>query len=537
MWRYPVQEPKKFFLFEPVSFVYHVFLVFYIKRSMGIIQKQSICFTIGISIGFAIGAFNLLVLAPKFLSTEQLGLTRLITDFGITLATLCTLGSLPVIYKFFPFYKSHLSPAKNDLPFITILICLAGFVVLSSAGYFFRNIIIQKFNTKSSLFVEYSWLVYPFCFFYLLYLWLEGFGWSLKKGVASNLLREMAPRLLFTLLLLLFFFRLITLLQFLILFSLSYAFPAVVLFIILKRTGQFNFNASISSLTTRLKSKMINFGLFIFGAQFLNLLSRTADTFIISSKAERGLTDTAVFTIATYVVTLMEIPQRSITSISIPVLSESWKNKNMRSISNIYTKSVANLLIIGLSMFCLVLLNVHNLAIFLGKDYKGIEMVVFFLGISKLIDLGTGANSQIISTSNYWKVDFTTTVIFTIIALPLNYILIAHYGLMGAAYATLIAIIFYNGMRFGFLWFKFGLQPYTWKDVLAIVYAAIAAILSHYLPRIPNIFADSALRTFVFCLLFFPPVYFTGVSAEVNQLIKKYILLIKVTIFRKEKSN
>ncbi len=79
---------------------------------MGTIQKQSIRSTIGISIGFAIGAFNLLVLAPKLLTTEQLGLTRLITDLGITLATLCTLGSLPVIYKFFPFYKSHLSPKK-----------------------------------------------------------------------------------------------------------------------------------------------------------------------------------------------------------------------------------------------------------------------------------------------------------------------------------------------------------------------------------------------------------------------------------------
>jgi O-antigen/teichoic acid export membrane protein len=499
---------------------------------MGIIQKQSIRSTIGISIGFAIGAFNLLVLAPKLLSTEQLGLTRLITDLGITLATLCTLGSLPVIYKFFPFYKSHLPPKKNELPFITIVVCSLGFIIMCTAGYALRDVIIQKFSTKSPLFVQYSWLVYPFCLFYLLYLWLEGFGWSLKKGVASNTLREMGPRILFTLLLILLAFRVISLTFFLLFFSLSYLLPAAALFFILRKTGEFNFITAVSSLTLRLKTKMINFGLFIFGAQFLNLLSRTADTFIISSKAERGLTDTAVFTIATYVVTLMEIPQRSITAVSIPVLAESWKNKNMKSISNIYTKSVANLLIIGLSMFCLILLNVHNLAIFLGKDYKGIEMVVFFLGISKLIDLGTGANAQIIATSNYWKVDFTTNVIYTIIALPLNYILISHYGLMGAAYSTLIAISFYNGMRFSFLWFKFGLQPYTRKDILAIAYAAAAALAGYCIPKSANIFADSIMRTIVFCLLFFPAVYFTGVSGEVNQIIKKYFLLLKGIILR-----
>jgi O-antigen/teichoic acid export membrane protein len=500
---------------------------------MGIIQKQSIRSTISISIGFAIGAFNLLVLQTHILSTEELGLTRLISELGITMATLCTLGSLPVVYKFFPFYKDHLSPEKNDLTFITITVCFVGFIVMCLGGYALRGIIVQKFSSRSPLFVQYSWLIYPFCLFYLLYLWLESFGWSFKKGATSNLLRELVPRLLFTLSIILLFLRVINLLQFLILFSLSYLLPAAILFYVLRKTGEFNFNTTLSKLTIRLKSKMINFGLFIFGAQFLNLLSRTADTFIISSKAERGLTDTAVFTIATYVVTLMEIPQRSITAISIPVLAESWKNKNMKSISNIYTKSVANLLIIGLSMFCLVLVNVHNLVFFLGKDYKGIEWVIFFLGLSKLIDLGTGANAQIISTSNYWKVDFTITVIFTLIALPLNYILIAHYGLMGAAYATLIAICFYNAMRFGFLWLKFGLQPYTWKDILAFVYAAIATLAGYYIPEASNIFVDTALRTIVFCGLFFPAVYFTGISAEVNQLIKKYVLLIKDITFRK----
>jgi len=324
-----------------------------------------------------------------------------------------------------------------------------------------------------------------------------------KKGVISNSLRESGPRVLFTALLLLLAFKVITLKRFLGAFSLSFFLPALILYLVVRKTGEFFFNPGISTVTARLQGKMINFGLFLFGAQFLNLLSRTIDTFILTAKAERGLADTAVFTIATYVVTLMEIPQRSINAISIPVLVEAWKSKNISSISNIYTKSVANLLIIGLAMFCLILLNVHNLAIFLGKDYKGIEMVVFFLGLSKLIDLGTGANTQIIATSNYWRVDFTTNVIYTIVALPLNFVLISYFSLMGAAYSTLIAISFYNCMRFIFLWYKFGLQPYTGKDVLAIIYAAAASFISYQIPAISNIYADSAIHTLVFCLLLY----------------------------------
>jgi O-antigen/teichoic acid export membrane protein len=223
----------------------------------------------------------------------------------------------------------------------------------------------------------------------------------------------------------------------------------------------------------------------------------------------------------------MEIPQRSLTSITTPVLAEAWKNKDLRNIGHIYQRSVTNLLIIGVVMFCLILLNAKNLAEFLGKDYKGIEMVVFFLGIGKLIDLGTGANTQVIGTSNYWKVDFTTNVIYTVLALPLNYILITHFGLMGAAYSTLISITLYNLMRFGFLWYKFGLQPYTWKDLLALFMGAVAAFVAYAIPDPGSFYVDAVVRTAVFCVLFIPAIYFLRISTEINLMIEKFLPFLR----------
>jgi O-antigen/teichoic acid export membrane protein len=487
---------------------------------MGVIQKQSIQSTFIIIFGFAIGAFNIIILAPKVITAKELGLTRIITDAGITLATMCTLGSIPVIYKFFPFYRSYLKPKKNDLPFVTLIVCMIGFVIMCFAGYAAKDFVVQKFSERSPLFVQYSYLVYPFAFFMLLFIWLESFSWSFKKGVISNSLKETLARVLLTVLLLALSVHLVNLHQFYIFFSFSYLLPVIILFFILRRTGEFNFVTQISPATTRLKSKMMNFGLFIFGAQFLNLLSRTVDTFILSSKSDRGLEDAAVFTIATYIITLMEVPQRSITSISVPILAENWKNKDLRNISNIYSKSVNNLLLIGLGMFGLMWLNIHNLAAYLGKDYTGIETILLFMGIGKLIDLGTGANSQIISTSNYWKVDFTTNVIYTIIALPLNYLLIAAYGLTGAAYAFLISMIVYNSMRFGFLWFKFGLQPFVLKNLLAVLLTIICTAVVYYIPKFPSVVIDGVIRSIAFLLLFLPAIYFTKISEEINGIIK-----------------
>ena len=113
---------------------------------MGVIQKQSVQSTAIIIFGFAIGAFNILILAPKVLTAEELGLTRLITDAGITLATLCTLGCIPVINKFSPFYRSYLKPGKNDLPFITLLVCLIGFLIVCIAGFIGKDFIVRKFS-------------------------------------------------------------------------------------------------------------------------------------------------------------------------------------------------------------------------------------------------------------------------------------------------------------------------------------------------------------------------------------------------------
>ena len=68
---------------------------------MGIIQKQGIKSSIFIMIGFVIGAVNLLVLFPMFFSKNDQGLVRAMIDIGATLSVFCTLGTLPVVYKFF----------------------------------------------------------------------------------------------------------------------------------------------------------------------------------------------------------------------------------------------------------------------------------------------------------------------------------------------------------------------------------------------------------------------------------------------------
>jgi O-antigen/teichoic acid export membrane protein len=325
-----------------------------------------------------------------------------------------------------------------------------------------------------------------------------------------------------TILILLFAFHIIPLTWFINLFSYLYLIPVLILLGVLlyKTPWRLSFTG-ISSVTRRLKRRMISFGLFIFGAQFLNVLSRTNDSILVIGL--RGLADTGVFTIANYFIAIMEIPQRSLNAISYPVLAEAWKNKDLKSIENIYRKSVINLLVIALGLFGLICLSIHDITQFLGKSYYQIESIVFILGLAKVLDLGTGINSTIIGTSNYWKFDFYTNVIYTILSIPLNFFLIKYLGLIGLAFSTLLSLTIYNLIRFIFIYKKFGFQPYTVKAVLALVIATLAYFLVYNIPQFPNIFVDIIIRSLCFVLLFVVPMYYGKVAPDLNGVLEKFI--------------
>lgn len=484
---------------------------------MGIIQKQGTRSSIFLLIGFCIGGINTIFLFPKFFTQAEYGLTRALVDTATILSVLATLGSTPVIYKFYPFYKSHTNPQKNDLPFITGLICLIGFLLICLAGYLFKDFIIRKLG-KSPLFADHFYLVYPFTFLMLAYAWMEAFGWSFKKTVTTNFLKETLVRILTTVLILLVWAGLIGKESFISLFSWIYLLPVVILMFVLNRTHEWKFNFAISHVTKRFKLKMITFGLFIFGAGFLNIASRTVDTFMIIGI--KGLEKTAVFTIASYLVAFMDLPVRSLTSIATPILSESWKEKNYTNIFNIYKKSTVTLLVAGLFIYSMVLLNIKNLVGFLSGDWAEVPLVVLIMGAAKLIDLGTGVNGQIIGTSSNWRFDFFTNVLLTLMAFPLNFFMITHFGIVGAAFSNLIAITIYNGVRFGFIYKKYGWQPYGFAHVKVLLVSLIIFIAVYVIPFIMNIYVDTVFRAVLFAGLFIPAMLRMNVSEEFNTTAK-----------------
>jgi O-antigen/teichoic acid export membrane protein len=496
---------------------------------MGIIRKQSLQSTIFIYAGFAIGALNVLVLFPneKYFSLAEFGLTKVLVDVSLLIAMLCTLGAYPAVIKFYPFYNSYLPKKQNDLPVWTFLTVLAGCLLFVLLMPFFKGIIIRKYGERSPLFVQYFNLLYPLtismAFLYL----FEAYSWIAKKTVLPAIARELIVRGLTTLLILLVMAGFLNFNQFINLYALIYVPPVLFILYFLMKSGDLSFNFTVSSVTRRLRERIWIFSLFIFSGQVLNILAKTLDSIIISGKSPGGLQDTGIFAIATYFVALMEVPLRGMTGIAFSILSQAWKDKNLKQVFDVYSKTALNLLIAGLGIMGVLILIAPDIIVFLGPKYKPMYYVVLLLGLSKLIDLGTGINSQLLMTSKHWRIEFFTNIFLVIMAGVFNFLLVREYGILGSAWATLISFTVYNLIRFLLIWRLFKMQPFSVKNLYVLLIGLICFFAGWLTPFVVNIYIDVIVKTVIFSLLYGALIIRLHISEDINDFFQISISRVK----------
>lgn len=486
---------------------------------MGSIRKQSIFSSLFIYAGFGIGAINVLYLFPRFFTPEQFGLTRILMDIAMILATICTAGIIPTCFKFFPFYKKYLNRSDNEL--FTLSIVLAA--ILSTMVFLLMPIaepwILKKFASKSPLLTEYFYLIFPLTLTLVAFNILEVFAWISGQTVLSTFLKEFLYRLLITSLVLCWTFGIIAQFKiFIEIYTLVYIIPFMLLVYVVYQSKQFVLRCKVSRVTQKIGGVMFRFGSAYFLSMLLNILAKTNDTLIIASQSTGGLADAAVFTIATYLITLMDVPQRSVIAAATPHISQAWKDRDMAKLDRIYKKTALNLLIIASGILGLVLINNQLIVEWLGKQYSLLPTLMIFLGISKLIDLGTGLNSQILQLSKHWKIDLFSNMFFVGSSILLNFFLTRSYGILGTASGTIISISVYNLMRFIFIKKIYKLQPFGWQNGVALFSAAMLTAILSYLRISEHLFMNSVIASILFISIFSFIILKFRISEDISDL-------------------
>ena len=492
---------------------------------MTTIRKQSIYSSIFIYIGFAIGAFNVLYLFPKYFTKEEFGLTRILVDIALILSTLCTAAAVPVGLKFNPYYKSHQPGKKNDLISVVILTVLLSCLLLWFAAPWIEPLIIRKFGYRSPLLVQYVRLIAPITLSYSLLILMEVFAWNSGKIIAANFMKEL-------------FYRGIVLLsilgwiagffsgfdQFIGVYAYLYFPPVLLLLIILQKAEPIRMTLSLSKLTKRLYPIMFKFGTAYFLSALLNIIAKTNDTLIIASQSAGGLADAAIFTIATYMITIMDVPQRSMIAAATPEIAIAWKQKDMQKLDRLYKKTALNLLIFAAGILGFVVLGTPLMIDVLGDGYAGLPFLMFTLGLGKLIDLGTGLNSQILQLSKHWKIDLFTNMLFVILSVILNYFLTRSFGISGTAVGSVIAILLYNSLRFLFIRQIYKLQPFSWRNGLVLIITMVTTGILWLIPNYGNAWILIPLKLLVFGGIYATAIIRLNISEDISDLYKQIII-------------
>ena len=155
-----------------------------------------------------------------------------------------------------------------------------------------------------------------------------------------------------------------------------------------------------------------------------------------------------VYDLAIKITNLVEVPTFSIASIVYPQSARKMLEEGKPAVKRLYEKSVAAILTLILPFLIVIFIFADPIIVAMGTD-KFLESVpvlritiLFGLFIPFAVQYGTAMDSM-----GKPKMNFRLTITMACLNLVLNYLFIQQFGVLGAAYGTLLAwaIVFVIG--------------------------------------------------------------------------------------------
>ena len=238
------------------------------------------------------------------------------------------------------------------------------------------------------------------------------------------------------------------------------------------------------------------------------------------------LSYTGVYTIGFFFGTLVVIPSRPLLKIAGTIIADAWKDNDLKKIDLIYKQSCLNQFILGCVLYLGIWVNIDNILEILGDDYLEAKWVIFFIGLSFLIDMGTGAKNLVISLSKQYRMMLLFISLLIVLVIVSNYIFIPIWGIQGAAIASAISMFVINLVKCLFIYRKYGFQPFNYRFLVVISIFILSYITQLLLPEL-SLVPDIIIRSFIVGGSFSFLILVSKVSSEINITVKKGYDLIK----------
>ena len=485
---------------------------------MGIVKKQSFVNSVISYTGILLGFVNVVLLFPHILGLELYGLITVLIAVSTISAQFSQLGVVNIILRYFPHFKNINKKHNGFLFFVTALVLL-GFTLVSIILLIFKSDIVSANSEKSALFTNYYYYLFLLIVFTVLFNVFDTYLRSLLKSILQVFLRDVLVRLLIMALLIIYNYQLIDFDSFLLLYILIYGSILLILLSYIIWIKRFFIKPDFSFFDKKTIKEIVRYGLFaLLQGGALSLVSKIDIIMIFRLKE---FSDVGIYAVAFYIGSLITVPARSIGNIITPLISDAWKRNDLKAIDDIYHKTSLNQLIICSLIFIGIWASVDSALKFLPPEFESAKYVIFFIGLSKLIDIAAGANSAIIINSKFYRFDIIANTLLVFLVIITNYIFIPIYGINGAAFATALSIFIINSTRFVFLKIKLNMQPFTWKTFGALSIVIFVYFISIQIPVSDHYILDIIIRSVFITVIYFPLIYFFKISIDINETVIK----------------
>jgi O-antigen/teichoic acid export membrane protein len=477
---------------------------------MGIIERQTVKGSFYSYIGVALGFITVGLLWPRFLEPEEIGLINFFVAISAILAQVGSLGINSVCVRLFPEFRDP-SRKHNGFLSLGLLFLAVGTVIILAYYLVFREKIIENNTEKSFLVANYVYFIVPYTVATLLFTFFESLYRLIYNAVIGVFLKEFVFRLLN---LILYAWTAFSFKLFLNIYFIIFSIPSLVLIIALARTRQFNLSFRLNYISKDLGRSVADVSFFGMVAGMGTIAISSIDKIMINHYID--LEATGIYSIAFLFGTIISLPSRPLTKIASTIVAESWKKDDLENIRVIYAKSCINQMIFAGLIFLLVWLNVDLVFLVIPGKYEAGKMVILFMSLSNLVLMATGMNGMIVTASKYYRVHSLFVFIFLIVVVLTNILFIPKWGITGAAIAALISNVGYNLMRVWFLWWKFRMQPYNYRNLVVVLLLLASILAGTWLQGVEHWLVRTALICLSILLIYLVPIFAFRISKDLN---------------------
>lgn len=488
---------------------------------MGIIIRQGFKSSIVSYVGVLIGIFNVLVLYNKFLTQEQLGLyASTLLTFPIIYMSFALLGVPSVAVRFHSKFQDYHS--RRQLFTFIIITPLIGLSVFVFLYLLLKPLYLKFYLNNSPLLVKYYYVFIPLTIAMVYLLVLESYSRINLRIAVPSVIREVGLRLANSILVLLFGFHVISFDTMVHLTVASYILAIIAILIYLHYQKRLYSSLDFGFVKHPAFKEMYQYGLWVLlGGASAALLPHIEKVLLPAFKG--GLGSTAIFDIASRIALVISIPRNSIVMISAPIISTAYQRNDFKEIDTIYKKSSLNLFIIGTLLFLGIWVNIDAIFSIFPKSeiYSQGKWVVLMVGISRIVDMMTGLNTEILTNSKFFRFDIVFMLFFTVLIIVCSQFLIPLYGYNGAALAALISTVLYNIVKLLFIHYKMNIQPFTTNTIKVVILATVAYLATLVVPS-PKIgdfvstLVSMGIRSLLVVLIFGGGILLWHVSVDIS---------------------